>query len=97
MGKVDAVIKDGRLSEYQILRAYFVILFSVFAAIKPSQVADARPIGKVGHDTLLMCTHWESLETQNLAHHLYKRHVASQFVNGIYLRTVYVFIRIVFQ
>ena len=84
MGDVDASVKDVRTSEDDIFLADGVVLFRVFAAIKPSEVHDlAAPVSKVGHHTLLAGTHLKRLEAQDAAFDLYKRHVAIQFADAV--------------
>ena len=51
----------------------------------------------MGHDTFFAGAHGEGLETEDMTHHLYKRHLACQFVDGIDLRAVHVFVRVVFE
>jgi hypothetical protein len=51
----------------------------------------------MGYDTFLAGTHGEGFEAENLADHLYKGHFTRQFVDGVYLRAVHIFIRIVFE
>ena len=97
MGEVDTVVEDGRFAEDHVFRAYPVGLFGVFSTIKPSEVADSRTIREMGDDTLFARTHGETLETENMPHDLHIGHVASQFMDGVDLRTVYIFIRIVFE
>ena len=70
---------------------------SIFAAVKPREVTDARAVGKVSHDAFLTGAHGESLETQDLTDDLHERHFAREFVDGVDLRAVHIFVRIVFQ
>ena len=51
----------------------------------------------MGHHALLARTHCEGLETQDVSHHLNKRHVASEFVDGVDFGTVDVFVRIILK
>ena len=97
MGDVDAVVEDGRLAEYHIFRAYLVTLFGIFPALKPHEVGDACAIGEMGHHTLLARTHLERLETEDMSHDLYERHVACQFVDGVDLRPIDMLVGVVFE
>ena len=97
MGEVDTVVEDGRFAEDHVFRAYPIGLFGVFSTIKPSEVADSRTIREMGDDTLFARTHGETLETEDMSHDLHIGHVASQFMDGVDLRTVHIFIRIVFE
>ena len=83
MGDVDAVVEDGRFAEYHVFRAYLIILLDVFAALEPHEVGNACAIREMGYHTLFPRPHLESLETENMSHDLHKRHVASQFMDGI--------------
>ena len=51
----------------------------------------------MGHYAFLARPHLESLETQDAAHHLYEGHLARQFMDGIDLRAVHIFIRVILQ
>ena len=97
MGEVDAVVENRGLAEDEIFSTDAIGLLGVFATIKPREVGDGGTISKMGHDTLFAGSHGEGLETQNVADDLHKRHVARQFVDGVNLRTVHIFIRIVFE
>ena len=97
MGEVDAVVEHRGLAKDEILDTDLIGLLGIFAAIEPREVADARTIGEMSHHTFLAWSHGEGLEAQDLSHHLHERHITRQFVDGIDLRTVNVFIGIVFQ
>ena len=97
MGEVDAVVKHSGFAKHQILGTYLIILFGVFATIKPGKVTDAGAICKVCHYALLTRAHRKGLETQDMSYHLYKRHVARKLVDGVHLRAVDVFVGVVLQ
>ena len=97
MGEVDAVVEDSRFSEDHVFGAYPIGLLGVFASIEPSEVADSRTICEMGYDTLFARAHGETLEAEDMSHDLHIGHVASQFMDGVDLRTVYIFVRIVFE
>ena len=97
MGEVDAVVEDGGFAKDQIFRTNLIILFGILSAIKPSEIADACTISKMGHHTFLTRSHGERLKTKDTARHLNKGHLARQFVDGVYLRTIYIFIRIILE
>ena len=97
MGEVNAVVEYCRFSKDQIIDAYFVILFSIFAAIKPSEIADGCAVGEVGYHAFLARSHGEGFEAHDAAYHLHERHVPREFVDGIDLRAVYIFVWIVFK
>ena len=97
MGDVDAVVEDGRLAEYHVFRTYLITLFGVFPALKPHEVGNACAIGEVSHDTLLARPHLEGLEAENMSHDLYERHIACEFVDGIDLRPIDMFVGIVLE
>ena len=97
MGEVDAVVEDRGLAEHEILGTDLVGLLGVFATIKPREVGDGSTVGEMRYDAFFPRTHRESLETQNVADDLYERHVARQFVDGVDLRAVDIFVRIVFE
>ena len=95
MGHVDAVVKDGRLAEYDIFDTYLIRLFGIFPTLKPHEVHDTCAIAEMGYHTFLARSHLEGLKTENLAHNLYEGHVARQFVDGIDFRTVNIFVGVV--
>ena len=97
MREVDAVVKDGGLAKDQVLRPDLIILLGIFAPIKPREVSNGRAVCKVSHNPFLTRPHGERLKTQDLTDHLHIRHVAREFVDGVDLRAVHVFIGIVFQ
>ena len=97
MGNVDAVVENGGFAEYNIFRTYLVTLFGIFSSLEPHEVGNAGTIGEVSHDTLLSWSHLEGLETQDMSHDLYERHIASQFVDGIDPGTIDMFVRIVLK
>ena len=97
MGEVDAIVEYRRLSKNQILNTYLIVLLGVFSTIKPSKVADARAVSKVCHHTFFPRSHGKGLETQDVSHHLHKRHVACQFVDCVDLRAVNIFVWIVLK
>ena len=92
-----AIVEDRRASEDKVILSYLIGACSILAAIEPHQIHDAGAVGEVGYDALLARSHWECLKTQDMAHYLYKRHVASQFVYGVEPRAVHIFIWIVLQ
>ena len=97
MGDIDAIIEDGRLAEYHVFRTYLITLFGIFPTLEPHEVGNARAISEMGHYTFLTWSHLESLETEDMSHDLYERHIASQFVDGIDLRPIDVLIRVVLE
>ena len=97
MGKIDAIIEYCWFAKHQVFCTYLIILFGIFATIKPCQITDTSTISKVGYYTFLSWSHGKGLETQNMSYHLNKWHIASKFVDGVYLRSVYIFVGIVFQ
>ena len=92
-----AIVEDARSSEYQVFRAYLVVLLGIFAAIEPHQVHDACAIGEMSHHAFLAWPHLKGLETQDAPYDLHERHVAREFVDGIDLRAVHIFIGVVLQ
>ena len=97
MTNLYAVVEDGRLAEDHVLRPYLIFRHRRLAVVEPYQVHDAGTVGEVGDDAHLPWPHLKLLEAQDAPHHLHKRHVASQLTDGVHLRAVHVFVRIVFQ
>ena len=84
VGDIDASVVDVRSSEDNILRTYFILLLGIFAAIEPCQVHHLpAAVREVSHHAFLAGTHLERLETQDVAFHLYERHVACQFADAV--------------
>ena len=97
MGEVDAVVEYCRFAEDEILGTDAIGLLGVFATIKPREVGDGGAIRKMGHDTLLARSHGEGLEAEDMTNDLHIRHIAREFVDGVDLRAVDIFVRIVFE
>ena len=97
MLQLDAVVIDAWLAKHQVVRTYLVGLHGIFAAIEPHQVHDACTVREMSHHALLAGPHLEGLETQDVPHHLHKRHIARQLVYGIDLRAVHIFVGIILQ
>ena len=97
MGEVDAVVEDGGLTKDHIFRADSIGLLGVFASVEPREVADGRAVGEMGDDALLTGSHRKGLEAEDMTHHLHVGHIARQFVDGVDLRAVNVFVGIVFE
>ena len=98
MRHVDASVIDVWSSENDIFLADGIALFGIFAAVEPREVHHlARPVGKVGYDAFLAGTHLEGLETEDVAFHLYERHVARQFADGVETAAVHMLVRVVLQ
>ena len=95
MSHVDAVVENGRLTENDIFDTYLVRLFGIFPSLKPHEVHDTCAIAEMGYHTLFARSHLKRFETENLAHDLNEGHVACQFVDGINLRTVNIFVGVV--
>jgi len=74
-----------------------IVLVDILRPMKPHQVDHSAPVGEVSHDAFLALAHGKFLETHDLSAYLHERHVAPQFADGIDLRTVHIFIWIVFQ
>ena len=97
MGDVDAVVEDGGFAEYDIFRTYLISLFRILAPLEPYEVCDARAVAEVSHDAFLSRPHRKCLETEDMTNDLHEGHIARQFVDGIDLGTIYIFIRIVLE
>ena len=97
MSHLYTVVKDGRLAENHILRTDFVPRHDLLAVVEPYEVHDAGTVGEVCHDAHLPWSHLKLLETQDASHNLHERHVTRQFMDSVYPRTVYMFIREVLQ
>ena len=97
MGDVDAVVEDGGFAEYDIFRTYLISLFRILAPLEPYEVCDARAVAEVSHDAFLSRPHRKCLETEDMTNNLHEGHIARQFVDGIDLGAVYIFIRIVLE
>ena len=94
---LDAIVEDAWSPEHQVFRAYLVCLFGILASIEPYQVHDACAIREMGHHAFLARSHLKGLETEDASYDLHERHVASEFVNGIDLRAVHIFIWIILE
>ena len=97
VGDIDAVVEDGGFAEYDIFRTYLISLFRIFAPLEPYEVCDACTVAEMGHDALFSRSHRERLETEDMTNNLHEGHIARQFVDGIDLGAVYIFIRIVLE
>ena len=97
MGEVDAVVEDGGLTEDHIFRADSIGLLGVFATIKPCKVGDGGTIRTMGYDAFFTRSHGEGLEAEDMTNDLHIRHIAREFVDGVDLRAVDIFVRIVFE
>ncbi len=64
--------------------------------MKPYEVNDVLTVGEMADDALLPAFA-HLLVAQDMAFDLYLRHVAAQLADGIHLRSVNVFIRIILQ
>ena len=96
MGEIDTIVEDSGFTEDHVICTDSVSLLGIFSPIEPGEVADGRAVSEVGDDALFTRSHGEGLETENLSYNLNIGHVARQFVDGVDLRAVNIFIRIVF-
>ena len=98
MYQLDAAVEDLRTTEDNIFCTYLIFLEGAISIVEPGEVHYlAVAVGEVGDDTLLASPHLEGLKAEDVALHLYKRHVARQFTDGIESAAVDVLIGIVFQ
>ena len=97
MCKLVPAVKHRGLAKHHVLGVKVIIVVNVLGAVEPHKVYHAVAVGEMGHHPFFADAHGKLLETQNLSFDLYKRHVALQFVDGINLTPVHIFIWIVFQ
>ena len=98
VNQLDATVEDLRTTEDNIFCAYLVFLQGTVGIVEPREVHHlTQPVGEVGNDTLLASTHLEGLEAEDMSLHLYKRHVAREFTDGIEPAAVDMLVGIVFQ
>ena len=84
MGHLYPSVKDAGLAKDDVFGVYFVFAEGTLAIDKPYEVHHpAAAIGEVGYHTLLAGAHLKRLEAQNIAAHLYERHVARQLLDAV--------------
>ena len=92
-----ALVEDCRFAEDDVVRVYLIITCNLFGIREPHQVDDSCAVGDVCHNTFLASSRIELLEAENPAANLYEGHLARHLVDGVYLRPIHIFIRIILQ
>ena len=83
MHHVYSSVEQGGLSKNDVLRTYFVVSARVFASVEPCEIHKVAPVGEMGDDALTARSHIKSLETENPASYLHKRHLGVHLLNRV--------------
>ena len=94
--KLIPAVVGCRLTEDDILYAGLVLVVDPTAGIEPYDIHDITAIGEMGYDALLPAFA-KLLKTLYPPTDLHQRHIACQLTDGVDLRPVHIFIRIILQ
>ena len=94
--KLIPAVVGCRLTEDDILYARLVLVVDPTAGIEPYDIHDITAIGEMGYDALLPAFA-KLLKTLYPPTDLHQRHIACQLTDGVDLRPVHIFIRIILQ
>ena len=96
MGKLITAVVRLRLTKDDIFRSWLVTVVHPVLGTEPHEVDDVAAVGEVGDDTFL-AAFTKLLEALYGSFDLHERHVARKLPDGVDLRPVHIFIRVILE